>query len=236
MNRQILTKIGVVAALLAAAGVLYWQFGEYASLEYIQKQQAAFKEYYAANRVFVLAMFFVGYVAVTALSLPGALIMTLLAGALFDFWAGVLMVSFASSIGATLAFLAVRFVLGDSMQKKYGDKLQKINEGIAAEGKFYLFAMRLVPIFPFFLINILMGLTKLPALSFYWVSQMGMLAGTAVYVNFGTQLAQIKDLKSLASPEVIASFVALGLIPLAAKKAVAFVRARKAAAAASSSD
>ncbi len=226
MNRQNLTKIGVVLALVVVAVALYSQFGEYASLEYIQKQQAAFQGYYAENRALVLAGFFAGYVAVTALSLPGALIMTLLAGALFDFWAGILLVSFASSIGATCAFLVARFVLGESLQKKYGDKLAKINEGVEREGKFYLFTMRLIPAFPFFLINILMGLTTISAISFYWVSQLGMLAGTAVYVNAGTQLAKIESIGDIASPALLLSFIALGLVPLTAKKAVETARAK----------
>lgn len=231
MNKQILIKIGVVLTLLVVATVMYSQFGEYASLEYIQKKQAAFQEYYAENRALVLVSFFIGYVVVTALSLPGAAIMTLLAGALFGIWTGVLLVSFASSIGATCAFLVARFVLGESLQKKYGDKLAKINEGINQEGKFYLFTMRLIPAFPFFLINILMGLTMLPALSFYWVSQLGMLAGTVVFVFAGTQLAEIKSLGDILSPGLISAFIALGVFPLAAKKCIAFVRARKTASA-----
>ena len=224
MNKQTLIKIGIVLGLVVVAIVLYWQFGEYASLEYIQKKQQAFQEYYAENKALVLISFFTGYVTVAALSLPGALIMTLLAGALFGFIAGILVVSFASSIGATLAFLVVRFVLGESMQKKYADKLKTINEGVEREGKFYLFTMRLIPAFPFFLVNILMGLTTLPAVSFYWVSQLGMLAGTAVYVNAGTQLAKIESIGDIASPELLLSFIALGLVPLTAKKAVETVR------------
>lgn len=212
--------------LAAAAFGLYSQFGQYASLDYIKTQQSAFAEYYAGNKALVLAVFFVGYVAVTALSLPGAAVMTLLAGALFGLLVGVIMVSFASSIGATLAFLAARFILGDSLQQKYGDKLAKINAGIEREGKFYLFTMRLIPAFPFFLINILMGLTKLPAISFYWVSQLGMLAGTVVYVFAGTQLAEIESLGDILSPGLIAAFVALGVFPLAAKKVVALMHRR----------
>ena len=224
MNKSVAIKIAVVLGLAIVAGVLYSQFGEYASLAYIKEQQAVFKDYYQANKPQVLAVFFAGYVAVTALSLPGAAIMTLLAGALFGLLTGVLVVSFASSLGATLAFLVARFVLGESLQKKYGDKLQKINQGIEREGKFYLFTMRLIPAFPFFLINILMGLTKIPALSFYWVSQLGMLAGTVVYVFAGTQLATIESLADILSPGLIAAFVALGVFPLAAKKALALVR------------
>lgn len=227
MNKSILIKIGLVAALFAVAVVLYLQFGEYASLEYIKEQQAAFKEYYEDNKAKILAIFFVSYVIATALSLPSAAtIMTLLAGALFGLFVGVLVVSFASSIGATLAFLVARFVLGESLQKKYGDKLQKINDGIAKEGKFYLFTMRLIPAFPFFLINILMGLTTLPAISFYWVSQVGMLAGTVVFVNAGTQLAEIESLKGILSPVLLLSFIALALVPLTAKKLIALYQER----------
>lgn len=226
MNKSVVIKIAVVLGLVVFAGGLYSQFGEYASLDYIKEQQAEFKEYYAGNKLRVLAIFFAGYVGVTALSLPGAAIMTLLAGALFGWVVGVLIVSFASSCGATLAFLVARFVLGESLQKKYGDKLQKINQGIEREGKFYLFTMRLIPAFPFFLINILMGLTKIPAVSFYWVSQLGMLAGTVVYVFAGTQLATIESLGDILSPGLLAAFVALGVFPLAAKKTLALVRRR----------
>ena len=226
MSKQLLTKIGLGLGLVAVFIALYTQFGEYASLDYIKEKQGEFKAYYAENQALVLAVFFVGYVVVTALSLPGAAIMTLLAGALFGLTVGVLTVSFASSIGATLAFLAARFLLGDSLQKKYGDKLQKINEGVEREGKFYLFTMRLIPAFPFFLINILMGLTTISALAFYWVSQLGMLAGTVVFVFAGTQLAEIKSLGDILSPGLIAAFVALGVFPLAAKKIVALVHRR----------
>ncbi|MGI9305761.1 MAG: TVP38/TMEM64 family protein [Gammaproteobacteria bacterium] len=228
MNKQTIIKIAAVLVLGAVFAALYSQFGEYANLGYIKEKQAAFQEYYAENRAGVLAAFFFGYILVTALSLPGAAIMTLLAGALFGLLIGTIVVSFASSMGATLAFLAARFILGESLQKKYGDKLQKINEGIEREGKFYLFTMRLIPAFPFFLINILMGLTKLPALSFYWVSQLGMLAGTVVYVFAGTQLAEIDSLAGILSPGLIAAFIALGVFPLAAKKAVAFIQNRRA--------
>ena len=224
MSSQMIKKLGVVAVLVIVAAILYAQFGEYANLDYIKQQQQKFQDYYADHQALVLVIFFVGYVAVTALSLPGAAIMTLLAGALFGLLVGAIVVSFASSIGATLAFLVARFVLGESLQKKYGDKLQKINDGVAQEGKFYLFTMRLIPAFPFFLINILMGLTKLPAFSFYWVSQLGMLPGTVVYVFAGTALAQVEGLGDILSKEIIIAFVALGLFPLAAKKVVALCR------------
>ena len=158
MTKQTAIKIAIFAALVIAFVLLYPYIKEYASLEFIKQKRIEFQEYYQDNKVLVLSVFFVGYVAVTALSLPGAAIMTLLAGALFGLAAGVILVSFASSIGATLAFLVARFLLGESLQKKYGDKLKKINEGVEKEGKFYLFTMRLIPAFPFFLINILMDL------------------------------------------------------------------------------
>ena len=227
MTKQTAIKIALFAAFVIAFGLLLFHFGENANLGYIKQKQKYFQDYYLANKAFVLSAFFVGYVAVTALSLPGAAIMTLLAGALFGLAAGVIVVSFASSIGATLAFLVARFLLGESIQKKYGDKLKKINEGVDKEGNFYLFTMRLIPAFPFFLINILMGLTRIPALSFYWVSQLGMLAGTVVFVYAGTALAQVESVSDVLSPQLIAAFVALGVFPLAAKKAIEYVRRKR---------
>ena len=218
MTKQTAIKIAIFAALVIAFVLLYPYIKEYASLEFIKQKRIEFQEYYQDNKVLVLSVFFVGYVAVTALSLPGAAIMTLLAGALFGLAAGVILVSFASSIGATLAFLVARFLLGESLQKKYGDKLKKINEGVEKEGKFYLFTMRLIPAFPFFLINILMGLTRIPALSFYWVSQLGMFAGTVVFVYAGTALAQVESIGDVLSPQLIAAFVAWGFFRWRLKK------------------
>jgi uncharacterized membrane protein YdjX (TVP38/TMEM64 family) len=147
----------------------------------------------------VIGGYFRVYVAVTALSLPGAAIMTLLAGgAIFGLWVGTLVVSFASSIGATLAMLAARYVLRDSVKARFGARLAEIDRGVEREGAFYLFTLRLVPLFPFFVINLVMGLTAMKARTFYWVSQLGMLAGTLVYVNAGTQLAQIESLKGIS--------------------------------------
>ena len=227
MNKQTAIKMIVFAVLAAAFALLYVRFGEYASLERIKQELDSFRDYYAANRALVIGVFFAVYVAVAGLSLPGAALMTLLAGALFGVVAGVILVSFASSIGATLAFLAARFLLGGTLQQKYADKLQKINDGIEKEGRFYLFAMRLVPALPFFLINILMGLTKLPATSFYWVSQLGMFPGTIVYVYTGTELSKIESLSGILSPGLIAAFIALGLLPIVSKKIVAALRKRR---------
>ena len=175
----------------------------------------------------VTGAFFAAYVAVSALSLPGAAVMTLLAGALFGLWVGTLLVSFASSLGAPLAMLASRYVLRDIVQAKFGARLADIDRGMAREGAFYLFTLRLVPVFPFFIINLLMGLTTIKAATFYWVSQLGMLAGTLVFVNAGTQLAQISSLQGILSPGLIGSFVLLGVFPLIAKKIIDAVQARK---------
>ncbi|AFV85392.1 mercuric reductase (Hg(II) reductase) [Alteromonas mediterranea DE1] len=186
-----------------------------------------FKSQIADNPVLSIGVFFAIYVAVTALSLPGAAILTLAAGALFGLVQGLVIVSFASSVGATLAFLVSRFILRDTVRNKFKEKLKKIDEGVEKQGAFYLFTLRLVPVFPFFLINLLMGLTSLKTWTFYWVSQIGMLAGTAVYVNAGTQLAQIDSLSGIVSPGLIFSFVLLGIFPWIAKGIVALVNRRR---------
>lgn len=227
MTKQTLTKIAVFALVVILFAVAYPYLKEYASLEYIKSKQSEFKDYYEEHRALVLGGYLFLYIACTALSLPGAALLTLLAGALFGLVVGVILVSFASSIGATLAFLVARFLLGDSLQKKYGDKLEKINKGIEREGAFYLFTMRLIPAFPFFLINVLMALTKLPTLTFYWVSQLGMLAGTIVYVYAGTALSEIDSLQGILSPPIIAAFVALGVLPLISKKFIEMLRRRR---------
>ena len=172
-------------------------------------------------------MFGAAYVLVTALSLPGAVIMTLAAGAIFGpFW-GAVIASFASTLGATLAFWSARYLLRDWVQARFGDRLKPINEGMARDGAFYLFTLRLVPVFPFFLINLLMGLVPIRSLTFYGVSQVGMLAGTLVYVNAGTQLAQINSLAGIVSPGVMLSFVLLGVFPLVAKAALGWLQRRR---------
>ena len=186
-----------------------------------------FQAQIAQNPVLSIGVFFAIYVAVTALSLPGAAILTLAAGALFGLAQGLIIVSFASSVGATLAFLVSRFILRDTVRNKFKEKLKKIDEGVEKQGAFYLFTLRLVPVFPFFLINLLMGLTSLKTWTFYWVSQIGMLAGTAVYVNAGTQLAQIDSLSGIVSPGLIFSFVLLGIFPWIAKAIVAVVNRRR---------
>ena len=219
----------VIAVLVALAIGLFFAFDldRYFDLAYLKSQQTSFAALYARHPFETLAAYFAIYVAVAALSLPGAAVLTLAGGALFGFWTGLIVVSFASSIGALLAMLAARLVLGESVQRRFGNQLAAINRGIERDGPFYLFALRLVPVFPFFVINLLMGLTKIRAFTFYWVSQLGMLLGTAVYVNVGTQLAQVESLRGVLSPGLLASFVLLGIFPLIAKKIVDRLRARK---------
>ncbi len=224
MNKKILI-LGLFLTLIAV--FFLFDLQQYLSLDYIKSQQTAFQQYYAENTFLTLLIFFVSYVAITALSLPGAAIMTILAGALFGLVTGTIMVSFASTLGATLAFLATRYLFQDTMESRYPDKIKSVNEGIAKEGAFYLFAMRLVPLFPFFLVNIVMGLTKLPVLTFAWVSQVGMLAGTIAYVFAGTQLAKIDSLSGILSPGLIFAFAVLGLFPLIARKVMDKLRANK---------
>ena len=221
-------KLLLILALAVLVGVFFaFDLGRFFSLDFVKSQQAAIDAYRSAQPVPTAGIFFAVYVAVTGLSLPGAAIMTLAAGAIFGVWWGTLIVSFASTIGATLAFLAARFVLRDWVQGKFGDRLKAINAGMEKEGGFYLFTLRLIPIFPFFVINLVMGLTPIRTWTFYGVSQIGMLAGTLVYVNAGTQLAQLDSLKGILSPELLASFALLGVFPLIAKKIVAMVKARR---------
>ena len=197
------------------------------SLDYLKQSQAALAVLFEQRPLAVIGSYFAIYVAATALSIPGATIITLAGGALFGFWWGTLIVSFASCIGATLAFLAARFVLRDSIQARFGERMDEINRGVDKDGAFYLFTLRLIPLILYSVINLVMGLTRMKAWTFYWVSQLGMLAGTAVYVNAGTQLAQIDSARGLLSPALIGSFVLLGIFPLIARKIVQAVRGRK---------
>ena len=220
MNRGKFAVLAVIVALVAAFFV--FDLKQYFSIEYFQSQRAAIEAYFQAHPVQTGAIFFLVYVAVTGLSLPGAAILTLIAGAIFGLLWGTVIVSFASSIGATLAFLASRYVLRDWVQARFGDKLKPINDGMAREGAFYLFALRLVPAFPFFVINLVMGLTPIRTPTFYWVSQVGMLAGTIAYVYAGTQLGQFR-----ISAGLVAAFVILGVFPIVAKRVLDALKARK---------
>lgn len=224
MNKKKIIIAATVLALIAA--FFAFDLGQYLTLDYLKSRQADFRMYYDENPVFMLGAFFIIYVLVTALSLPGAAIMSLAGAALYGFIPALVVVSFASSIGATLACAASRYVLGHWVQKKFGERIEPVNRGVEREGPFYLFTLRLVPIFPFFVINLVFGLTKMRLWTFYWVSQLGMLPGTAVYVNAGTQLGQIQKAGEIFTWEIILSFALLGIFPLAAKKVVAFARSK----------
>ncbi|OHC71973.1 MAG: pyridine nucleotide-disulfide oxidoreductase [Rhodoferax sp. RIFCSPLOWO2_12_FULL_60_11] len=215
------------AAALLAFGFFAMDLNHYLTLDGMKASLGQFEAQRAASPVVVGLVFFSVYLVVTAMSLPGAAILTLAAGALFGLSVGTLIVSFASSIGATLAFLASRYVLRDAIQRRFGDRLKAINEGMAKDGTLYLFTLRLVPLFPFFLVNLLMGLTPVRTLSYYWVSQLGMLAGTLVYVNAGTQLAQINSLVGIVSPGLLLSFALLGVFPMLAKKFMSLLQGRR---------
>lgn len=221
-------KLLLLLALALLVGAFFaFDLGRFFNLDYFKSQQAAIEAWRAARPGLTAGLFFAVYVAVTGLSLPGAAILTLVGGAIFGLLWGTVIVSFASTMGATLAFLAARFVLRDWVQGRFGDRLKAINAGMEREGGFYLFTLRLIPIFPFFVINLAMGLTPIRTWTFYWVSQVGMLAGTVVYVNAGTQLARIDSLKGILSPGLLISFALLGVFPLIAKKIVATIKARR---------
>ena len=220
-----LAIIAVLAALVAA----YFAFGlgQYLTLEGVKALAADTAAYQRDNPVAVIAGFFIAYVLVTAASLPGAAIMTLAAGALFGVLEGTIIVSFASTLGATLAFLSSRYVLRDTIEARFGERLKAINAGLERDGAFYLFSLRMIPVFPFFMVNLVMGLTRIRTLTFAWVSQLGMLLGTVVYVNAGTQLARIESLAGIASPAVLGSFVLLGIVPWIAKGIIGAIKRRK---------
>ena len=220
MKKSKLLVFAIIAAAIAAFFI--FDLKQYFSLDYFKSQRDVIDAYVAARPLQAGLIFFAIYVVVTGLSLPGAAIMTLIGGAVFGLLWGTVLVSFASSVGATLAFLASRFLLRDWVQSKFGDKLKPINDGVAKEGAFYLFALRLVPAFPFFAVNLLMGLTSIKTLTYYWVSQLGMLAGTIVFVYAGTQLGAFK-----IGAGLIFAFVLLGVFPLIAKKFLDALKAKK---------
>ena len=228
MNKNILKKLVIVGIVIGVVIIFkVFNLGDYLSLSYIKESQEKFELMYIEHRALLIAAYILFYILVTSLSLPGAAVMTLAGGAIFGLWMGTLIVSIASTTGATLACFVSRFILRDWIQGKFGDKLETVNQGIEREGAFYLFTLRLIPVFPFWLINLVMGLTKIPFKTFFWVSQVGMLAGTLVYVNAGKELAKIDSLSGVLSPRLILSFVLLGLLPITTKKMLALYRARK---------
>lgn len=222
-------KKAILLTMIAVLVVGFFAFDldQLLTLEGMKSGLIQFEDWRSAYPILIGGSFLLLYILVTALSLPGAAVMTLAAGALFGLFWGTVIVSFASSIGATLAFLVSRYLLRDLVQNRFGERLKPLNDGIKKEGAFYLFTLRLVPVFPFFLINLLMGLTSIGAFTFYWVSQLGMLAGTLVFVNAGTQLAQLESLSGILSPTLLASFALLGLFPLIAKKLLSVIKKRR---------
>jgi len=222
------TKILLLAAVALVVALFFiFDLQRFLTLEALKAQQHDFEVFYQNHTAATIAAYMTIYILVTAMSLPGAAVMTLAGGALFGLLVGTIMVSFASTIGATLAFLLSRFLFRDAIQQKFGDKLAAINRGIEKDGNFYLFTLRLVPAFPFFMINVVMGLTPIKTWSFFLVSQIGMLPGTIVYLNAGTQLGKLESAAGILSPAIIFSFVLLGIFPLIARKSVEFIKARK---------
>ena len=217
----------ILVVVLAIFAFIFFDVGEMLTLENLKNQQQVIDARYQASPLIVILVYFLIYVAATALSIPGAAILTLAGGAIFGVVTGTIIVSFASTVGATLAFLGSRYLFRDWVQARFGDRLKALNEGMARDGAFYLFSLRLVPVFPFFLINLLMGLTPIRTWTYFWVSQLGMLLATIVYVNAGTQIARIDALSDIVSPTLLGSFAALALTPWIGKWIVALVKRRR---------
>ncbi len=228
MNSKSIQRIGVVAVVvLLVAAFFYFDLHTYLTLDYLKASHARFLDLYHQHTALVIAAYMVVYIVAAALSLPGAVVLTLAGGAMFGLVVGTVVVSFASTIGATLACIVARFLLRDWVQHRFADRLAAINAGMERDGAFYLLSLRLVPIFPFFVINLVMGLTTIPIRTYYWVSQVGMLPATIVYVNAGSQLAHIDSLAGILSPGLLVSFALLGVFPLLAKKIIAIVQKKR---------
>ena len=223
------TKVILLTATFSIVVALFFAFDlqQYLTLEYLKSSKSLFISYYEQNPMLVLGSYFLSYVVMTAFSLPGAVWMTLGGGAFFGLLTGTFVVSFASTIGATLAMLISRFLLRDWVQGRFKQQMKTINSGIQKDGGFYLFTLRLLPVVPFFVINMVMGLTPLRTSTFYWVSQLGMLPGTLVYVNAGSELAKIEALGDILSPTLIGSFVLLGIFPLLVKKLISIIETKR---------
>ena len=220
MSKSRLYLLMIIALLIST--FFYFDLHQLLTLDNLKSQQETIISYRNDHPLLATAVYALVYIAVAGLSLPGATILTLAGGAVFGLFWGTLIVSFASSIGATLAFLAARFLFRDAVNVRFGQQLKEIDTGMSRDGAFYLFTLRLVPVIPFFVINLVMGLTGLKTRTFYWVSQVGMLAGTMVYVNAGTQLAKIETLSGILSPALVGSFALLGVFPIIAKKIVEY--------------
>lgn len=228
MPKKWMGRLGLIALICAMTASYKWLgLGQYLSVESLKAHQESLHAYYLDHPLLVAGLYTCVYIISTALSLPGATILTLAGGVIFGLGIGFLLVSFSSTIGATLAFLASRFLLRDFVQSKFRDKLESINKGVEKEGAFYLFTLRLVPVFPFFLVNLVMGLTNIRTVTYCFVSQLGMLPGTAIYVNAGTQLAQINSIRGILSPGLLFSFALVGVLPLLSKWIIGMIKSRK---------
>jgi len=217
----------LILIVLLIAVFFIFDLGQYLNLDYLKSQQSRLDSWYRDNPITLITVYFLIYVIVTGLSLPGATVLTLIGGTILGLVTGVIVISFASTIGATIAFLVSRYLLHDYVQQRFRNRLSAINKGIERDGAFYLFALRLVPAFPFFVINLAMGLTPIRVWTYYWVSQVGMFAGTIVYVYAGTQLGQIESLGGILTPGMLLAFTLLGLFPLIAKKFLETLKARR---------
>jgi uncharacterized membrane protein YdjX (TVP38/TMEM64 family) len=228
MSKSTFKKVVIVGSVIGLIAMFkIFHLDQYLTLSYMKESQQGFLTLYNEHQFIVITGYMAIYILLTALSLPGAAILTVAGGALFGLLVGTIIVSFASTIGATLALIVSRFLLRDWVQGKFADKLSTINQGIDREGAFYLFTMRLIPAIPFFVINLVMGITKIPLITFFGVSQLGMLPGTVVYVNAGKELAKIDSLSGILSPGLIFSFVLLGLFPITVKKLMALYKSKK---------
>ena len=220
MSKKILKTLIIIIFLGSISIGFFFDYSQYFSFEMIKEQNQNLKNLIDTNYLLFFGLFFILYIVVTAFALPFAALKTILAGALFGLIPGVILTSFASSIGSTLCLLMSRFILRDHVEKKYSKYLDKVNEGIKRDGIYYLFFLRLSPIFPFFIINLVFGLTKMKAMTFYLVSQIGMLIGTVVFVNAGVQLSKINRFEDILSLELIISFILIGLVPLIIRKVI----------------
>jgi dihydrolipoamide dehydrogenase len=226
MARSKLIIFSIIVVLIAVG--IWLDLHQFITLENFRARQASVDTWVSANPLLAALTFFAIYIAITAVNIPGAAAMTLIGGALFGLVQGTILVSFASTIGATLAFLLSRYLLRDYIEQRFSTTLARINKGIDADGPYYLFTLRLIPAFPFFVINMVMGLTRLRVPTYFWVSQLGMLPATVVYVNAGTQIGQLESLAGILSPQLIGSFVLLGLFPLLTRKLLTHFNAHKA--------
>ncbi len=222
-------KLTIVAFVIVAIAAFFMSgLHEFFTLENLRDQRENWQQKFQENPILFGGAFFLVYVIFTSLNIPAAALLTVAAGALFGFWIGLIIVSFASTLGATISFLATRYLLRDGIEKKFSKQLEKINQGVEKDGALYVFGLRLVPIFPFFLVNMLLALTKIKTSTFYYASQIGMFFGTAIFVNAGKQLGEISSLSDILSPMMIASFVLLGVFPIVAKYILNFLQSRKA--------